>query len=148
MYALRSKEDKMAVGFKVGYYWFQVGTSDFLHSFFSTICIRLEHGKWGRVYPKLMGELYQGCLKNQDLNEGLEELRKVRKELKNFSPSDVIWDAEDLSLTPPWENNISSDITDLSNYFVTSDGRDLISVLSEAMNEAKEMQCDIEIDNL
>ena len=22
----------MAVGFKVGYYWFQVGTSDFLHS--------------------------------------------------------------------------------------------------------------------
>lgn len=66
----------MAVGFKVGYYWFQVGTSDFLHSFFSTICIRLEHGKWGRVYPKLMGELYQGCLKNQDLNEGLEELRK------------------------------------------------------------------------
>ena len=68
-----------------------------------------------------MGELYQGCLKNQDLNEGLEELRKVRKELKNFSPSDVIWDAEDLSLTPPWGNNISSDITDLSNYFVTSD---------------------------
>lgn len=138
----------MAVGFKVGYYWFQVGTSDFLHSFFSTIYIRLEHGKWGRVYPKLMGELYQGCLKNQDLNEGLEELRKVRKELRNFSPSDVIWDAEDLSLTPPWGNNISSDITDLSNYFVTSDGRDLISVLSEAMNEAKEMQCDIEIDNL
>ena len=44
-------------------------------------------------------------------------------------------------------NNIK-DITDLSNYFVTSDGRDLISVLSEAMNEAKEMQCDIEIDNL
>ena len=57
----------MAVGFKVGYYWFQVGTSDFLHSFFSTICIRLEHGKWGRVYPKLMGELYQGCLKNRNL---------------------------------------------------------------------------------
>ena len=24
----------MEVGFKVGYYWFQVGTSDFLHSFF------------------------------------------------------------------------------------------------------------------
>ena len=66
---LHGKEwrDDMAVGFKVGYYWFQVGTSDFLHSFFSTICIRLEHGKWGSVYPKLMEELYQGCLKNQDL---------------------------------------------------------------------------------
>ena len=60
----------------------------------------------------------------------------------------VIWDAEDLSLTPPWGNNISSDITDLSNYFVTSDGRDLISVLNEALEDAKEMHCDIEIDNL
>lgn len=95
-----------------------------------------------------MEELYQGCLKNQDLNEGLEELRKVKKELKNFSPSYVIWDAEDLSLTPPWGNNISSDITDLSNCFVTSDGRDLISVLNEALEDAKEMHCDIEIDNL
>lgn len=106
----------------------------------------MENG--GSVYPKLMEELYQGCLKNQDLNEGLEELRKVKKELKNFSPSYVIWDAEDLSLTPPWGNNISSDITDLSNYFVTSDGRDLISVLNEALEDAKEMHCDIEIDNL
>ena len=75
-------------------------------------------------------------------------MRKVRKELKNFPSSDVIWDAEDLSLTPPWGNNISSDIADLSNYFVTSDGRDLISVLNEALEDAKEMHCDIEIDNL
>lgn len=102
----------------------------------------------GACLSQINGRIISRMFKNQDLNEGLEELRKVRKELKNFPPSDVIWDAEDLSLTPPWGNNISSDITDLSNYFVTSDGRDLISVLSEAMNEAKEMQCDIEIDNL
>ena len=36
----------MAVGFKVGYYWFQVGTSDFLHSFFSTICIMYSARTW------------------------------------------------------------------------------------------------------
>ena len=96
MYALRSKEDKMAVGFKVDYYWYQVGTSDFLHAFFSTICIRLENGKWGSVYPKLMNELYQGRLKNQDINEGMEELGRIKKELKKFPPSYVVWDAEDL----------------------------------------------------
>lgn len=45
-------------------------------------------------------------------------------------------------------NNISSDITDLSNYFVTNDGRDLISVLNEAMEDAKEIHSDIEIDKL
>ena len=148
MYALRSKEDKMAVGFKVDYYWYQVGTSDFLHAFFSTICFRLENGKWGSVYPKLMKELYQGRLKNQDINEGMEELGRIKKERKKFPPSYVVWDAEDLKLTPPWGNNISSDITDLSNYFVTNDGRDLISVLNEAMEDAKEIHSDIEIDKL
>lgn len=75
----------MAVGFKVDYYWYQVGTSDFLHAFFSTICIRLENGKWGSVYPKLMNELYQGRLKNQDINEGMEELGRIKKELKKSS---------------------------------------------------------------
>lgn len=94
-----------------------------------------------------MKELYQGRLKNQDINEGMEELGRIKKELKKIPPSYVVWDAEDLKLTPPWGNNISSDITDLSNYFVTNDGRDLISVLNEAMEEAKEIHSDIEIDN-
>jgi hypothetical protein len=46
MYALRSKEDKMAVGFKVDYYWYQVGTSDFLHAFFQQYVLdwKMESG--------------------------------------------------------------------------------------------------------
>ena len=84
-----------------------------------------------------MNELYQGRLKNQDINEGMEELGRIKKELKKFPPSYVVWDAEDLKLTPPWGNNISSDITDLSNYFVTNDGRDLISVLGAVKDYAQ-----------
>lgn len=49
-----------------------------------------------------MNELYQGRLKNQDINEGMEELGRIKKELKKFPPSYVVWDAEDLKLTPPW----------------------------------------------
>ena len=81
---------------------------------------------------------------NITINEG----DRIKKELKKFPPSYVVWDAEDLKLTPPWGNNISSDITDLSNYFVTNEGRDLISVLNEAMEDAKEIHSDIEIDKL
>ncbi len=33
----------MAVGFKVKYYWYQIGSGDFLHSFFSTVAYRLEN---------------------------------------------------------------------------------------------------------
>ena len=56
----------MAVGFKVKFYWYQIGHGDFLHSFFSSVAYNLENGDWG--------------------------------------------------------SDISKDITDLSNYFVTSDG--------------------------
>lgn len=44
----------MAVGFKVKYYWYQVGHGDFLHSFFSTISHYLEQNGWGTEYPYLI----------------------------------------------------------------------------------------------
>lgn len=31
------------VGFKVKYYWFQIGSEDFLFSFFSTVAYNLEN---------------------------------------------------------------------------------------------------------
>jgi hypothetical protein len=68
--------------------------------------------------------------------------------LKNYNPSQVIWDIEDLSKTPPWGDNISDEITDLSNYFVTSDGEDLITILKKALNRALKVKSDIEIENI
>lgn len=44
----------MAVGLKVKFYWYQIGTGDFLHSFFSTIAYNLENSKWGSKYPFIM----------------------------------------------------------------------------------------------
>ncbi len=38
----------MAVGFKVKYYCYQIGSGDFLHSFFSTVAYRLENRIWGK----------------------------------------------------------------------------------------------------
>lgn len=70
-------ESIMAVGFKVKYYWFQVGSGDFLHSFFSTVCLRLENGEWGSKYPKLMKTLYQGTLKNENVNDAINELAEI-----------------------------------------------------------------------
>ncbi|EAH2267933.1 hypothetical protein D4934_14810, partial [Listeria monocytogenes] len=37
----------MAVGIKVDFLWFSIGTSDFFHSFFSTVCVNLENMNWG-----------------------------------------------------------------------------------------------------
>ncbi len=52
----------MAVGFKVKFYWYQIGHGDFLHSFFSTVAYNLENGNWGSRFPVIMNELYQGKL--------------------------------------------------------------------------------------
>ena len=138
----------MAVGFKVSFYWYQVGTGDFLHSFFSTIAYNLEDGKWGTKYPFLMRELYGGILKEKHLNNVKDELEKIANELKKISVDKAIWDIDDLSKPMPWGNNISPDITDLSNYFITSDGDDLITIIHHAIDKAVELKSDITIESI
>lgn len=142
------KGDIMAVGLKVKFFWYQIGTGDFLHSFFSTIAYNLEDGKWGTRYPILMKELYGGILKEDHLKVAKDELEKITKELKKTPVSKVIWDIDDLSKTMPWGDNISPDITDLSNYFITSDGEDLITIIHHAIDKAMELKSDIIIESI
>ena len=80
--------------------------------------------------------------------KAIEELSIIKKELQSFSPDKVIWDIEDISKQPPWGNNISKDITNLSNYFITSDGEDFISVFFHALEKSKEVNSDIEIKSV
>lgn len=136
------------VGFSVKFYWYQIGSGDFFHSFFSTVAYHLENEKWGSRFPVIMNKLYQGRIGCDDADKAIDELNIVKKELQGFSPDKVIWDIDDLSKQPPWGNNISADITDLSNYFVTSDGEDLIEIFFKALRKAKEENCDLEIKSI
>ncbi|MBO4864429.1 MAG: immunity 70 family protein [Eubacterium sp.] len=138
----------MAVGLTVKYYWYQIGTGDFLHSFFSTIAYNLEDGRWGTKYPVFMNELYSGILKYEHLLIANEELNNISNELKGLSIDKVIWDINDLTKPMPWGKNISPDITDLSNYFVTSDGEDLITIIHHAIEKAIELSSDIIIKSI
>ena len=76
------------------------------------------------------------------------ELEDIQRRLKAFSPAEVVWNAEDLTKLPPWGENISKDISDLSNYFVTSNGEDLITVMLDALKTAKKEKVDVEILSL
>lgn len=138
----------MAVGFKVKYYWYQVGHGDFLHSFFSTISYHLEQNGWGTEYPFLLNELYNGKLENKNIDSAITELEVIKKKLQYYSPSQVIWDIEDLSKRPPWGDNISKDITNLSNYFITSEGEDLIDILIKALEKGLKTNSDVYIETL
>ena len=131
------------VSFTVGFYLYDIGTSSFLHSFFSTVAYRIENGKWGSKFPIIMNELYQGRLSYENAPIAKKELKKIKKRLSKFSPDKVVWDIEDLSKQPPWGNNISDDITSLANYYVTSSGVDFIEVFNEVLDKSIEIKKDI-----
>ena len=95
-----------------------------------------------------MENLYNGLLEKQYVENAIEELHTVKKEFSHIPPQKIIWDIEDLSQQPPWGNDISEDITDLSNYFVTSEGDDLFDVLFEALDVAKDDNENVEIKQL
>ena len=135
-------------GFTVGFYWFQIGTGDFLHSFFSTVALRLENGLWGSKYPVIMNELYQGELPANKTDLAIDELIQIKEGLRGLSSEQVVWDIEDLSKQLPWGNKISSDITDLSNYFVTSDGEDFIGIFENALKMAARMGKELKIESI
>ena len=100
----------------------------------------------GDVYKRQ--ELYQGTLDKDNVETAIVELKKIQLELQAFSPDKVIWDIDDLSKQPPWGKNISNDITNLSNYFVTSDGEDFITIFFNALEKAKKLQMDLTIDSV
>ena len=82
-------------------------------------------------------------LKANLVDQAMAELAEIKEKLKAFSPDKVIWDMEDLKAKPPWGSDISSDITDLGNYFVTSDGEDFFEVFEQVLRDAKEHHCPV-----
>ncbi|MFM9828894.1 MAG: Imm70 family immunity protein [Sphingomonas sp.] len=133
----------MPVGIKVGSIIDEIGTGDFFHAFYSTVSGRLE-GRWGERFPSLM-HLYDGKLPYEKSSTALAELAEIRSRFVDLAPDRIIWDIEDRAKMPPWGNDISADITNLSNYFVTSTGRDLIGLLEEALEASRDEQQAAEI---
>lgn len=120
------------------------GAASFFKCFFSTIHCNLETDQeWGSKYPKFLTELYSGRLEKESGAEAMLELEDICRKLKTFPPSAVVWDHEDRTARPPWGDNISSHITDLANYFVTADGKDLIEALRHALKKMIDEKTDL-----
>lgn len=131
---------------RTSHFIYEVGTSDFLISFFDTIEVRLTRGFFGKKFPVVLGDFYNGEIPVENLELAKNELIEIQKRLKKFKPSKIVWDKNDRSKRPPWGEDISSEITDLSNYFVTSDGRDLFGVIFRALDTAIEENCELRIE--
>ena len=135
----------MTVGIKIDGVLSEIGSAEFFSAFFSTISYRLEAGRWGEKFPMIMNELYQGKLLAENAGNALQKLESITVELSKFSPEKVVWDIDNLETRPPWGDNISDEITDLSNYFVTSTGRNLIVTIHENIEALKTRGSFIEV---
>lgn len=95
-------------------FW-EIGSSSFLNSFFSTVSVHLEPNGFGTRFPRLK-ELYDdGHLPAGLADQASGELNEARRELSRLTPDRVTWDSDDRQAKPPWGSNISPDITDLSS---------------------------------
>ena len=135
----------MAIGFRTGFFWFHIGSSDFLYSFFSTIAYILENGEWGSKYPYIMNELYKGELKAENTKEALSEFEIIEEELKKFLPDNAVWDFDDLSVKMLYNNETA---TDLSNFFITDENANLVLLFRHALEKAVKFNEDLKITTL
>jgi len=137
----------MSVGIRVGSIVSEIGAPSFFNSFFSTVRGLLEPEGAGTRFPVISREFYDGGIPIGRIDDVIVELKTIRVELAKYSPSSVIWDFDDRSKEPPWDD-ISPDITSMENYFVTSTGRDLLNLLSETFEYAKKKGVGVTIEEI
>ena len=115
---------------------YMIGNGAFVGSFFDTVTVLLENGKRGSSYP-VFCRFYNGVsLIGPEITALRKEVEDIQNRLKSFPPSKVVWDMENPDSKPPWGDNISPEITDLSNYFVTAYGNQLFRELYSAIDHA------------
>ena len=121
----------MTIALRQGSVLTVIGPGGLLHSFFSTIALRLENGDWGSRFPWVMNGLYGGSLDDVGAKAAYEEMQKIRRELAELSPSEVVWDIENPEQIPPWGTSVGPHVSHMANYYVTVTGRNLVDEIIE-----------------
>ncbi len=124
------------VGFFSALLWYPVGSPALLHSFFSTVCLRLEEGVWGLRFPVLMGDLYSGVVEKSAVPQAIQENRHVSREFARMPPEWMIWDCENPASPVPSEYRLSGSARCLLDCFMTSQGEYLSEMLGRALAQA------------
>ncbi|TMV75869.1 hypothetical protein FGG78_28580 [Thioclava sp. BHET1] len=135
----------MTIALEAGRILTEVGSVDFTKAFFYTISANLEPKGWGSRFPIIMNKLYNDGIPASLAADALKEAMEIREELKKLPVSKLVWDITDRSKQPPWGDDISEDITDLSNYFVTSTGRDLMKEVIDQIDDQRESGKDLKL---
>ena len=138
----------MTVGVLVDCFYYELGHSDFVHSFFSTVSYHLEKEGWGTKYPLLMNDLYNNELSWNDVKVARTNLIEIEQQLSKLSPEHIIWDLDVIKKETPWGETINPKTTNLANYFATADGETFFEVILKSMGVAVEDKCDMKLKEI
>ncbi|MFC4211616.1 Imm70 family immunity protein [Pedobacter lithocola] len=116
--------------------------------FLSNVAYHLEDGKWGNVYPMLMNKLYKGELPVANVENAINELQKIKAQFKLVMPDQAIWEIEYPARKSPFAGDTAQRITDLSNYFYTSDARDLFDVIQTTLETALKVKKNVAVQSI
>ena len=128
----------MTVGLKQRSVVTEIGPGGLLHSFFSTIALRLENGQWGSRFPTIMNDLYGGSIQSSQHDDALRELKQIQQELGMIGPDEVVWEIDDPDVPPPWGTEVGPHVTSMAHYYVTVTGRNLIGEIFDNLASLKE----------
>lgn len=120
-----------------------VGTSDILHSLYSTIMIRLE--TCDDYAPLALAFLKTGRCEADYAEETARQFNLLHDALACIKPEEAVYDMEDRNKLAPWEGNISKVVTSCANLYTTADGKDLLFEIVSILTYAGLAYTSIEI---
>lgn len=118
----------------------EIGSKELVHSFFSTVAVRLELGKFGSRFPTVMNELFKkGTITHEQCQAAFKEMQLIRDELSKFKPSQVIYDYKDLNAAPAANVvGLPLHLGTLATCHTTKGGRSLVEEILDNLGSQRE----------
>ena len=117
----------------------ELGDEGLLNSFYSTVAVRLEDGKWGSRFPVIMNELSKKKLKYDRAAAALKELSVIEREFRERPPGDIVWDFKNRDARPPWSEALHRDVGTLDNCFITVEYKNLLKIFRKMLDQSRRM---------
>ena len=122
---------------RVGTWSVVLGSQRIVNALGASIVYRLEPSNSAQRFPLLLTELWNGRLAAGRAAAALAELETATRELSALPPDRAVWSVSDLRRRDDSSEPVDHAARSLADYFVAPDGRPLLTLLREALQQAQ-----------
>ena len=121
-----------------------LGGSDTWNMLCSTVMYHLSAVK--KQLSNAFSFLENGQIEYSSCLNAAREFNLIRDALSQISPDQIVYDAGNPQIQPPWGNNISPVITSCANYLTTGNGDDLLAEIVKLLTYAAYAKTNVHIE--